>query len=265
LTSDVDKGIPSGLPKNEKKYALIIGCEDYSRYQTGLTREVNVDFAGNDARIFAEYATKTLGFPEGQVVTLIDPTASRIKQEIQKLTKNAENEQGKAEILFYYSGHGLPDNDTKEPYLIPVDVNGNNPSDGVGLDWLYKKLAEYPSAKINVVLDACFSGGARNKELIAMKGVKIKPKTGVIPANILVWASSSGTESSAVYREKQHGYFTYFILKNWKENGAGQAFGPSFEDIKYKVRKEALKIGKDQNPQVMPGSAITENWKNLKW
>ena len=44
LQSDVDKNIPDGLPQNSKKYALIIGCEDYARYQTGLNKEVNEIF-----------------------------------------------------------------------------------------------------------------------------------------------------------------------------------------------------------------------------
>ena len=33
LRSDVDKDIPLGIPMNAKKYALIIGNEDYSKYQ----------------------------------------------------------------------------------------------------------------------------------------------------------------------------------------------------------------------------------------
>ena len=116
LRSDVDKDIPKGLTMNPKKYALIIGCEDYAKYQTGLDKEVNVDFAANDARVFAEYAEKTLGFPKDQIYLLVDPTSSQIKQNIEKLQKAIEIEKGKAEVLFYYSGHGLPDENTKEPF-----------------------------------------------------------------------------------------------------------------------------------------------------
>ncbi len=265
LRSDVDKDIPKGLPLNPKKYALIIGCEDYAKYQTGLDKEVNVDFAANDARVFAEYATITLGYPKDQIYLLIDPTSSQIKQNIEKLQKAIEIEKGKAEVLFYYSGHGLPDENTKEPFLIPVDVNGNNPQEGVSIVDLYSKLTKFPTLKATVVLDACFSGGARNKELVALKGIKVKPKMDAVQGNLVVFSSSKGTESSAVFNEKQHGYFTYFLLKNLKEYSGTRTFNELFIDVNYQVSKEVLKIGKTQTPEVMPGIEIGEGWKTLTW
>jgi hypothetical protein len=265
LRSDVDKDIPEGLPENSKKYALIIGCEDYSKFQTGLDKEVNVDFAANDALVVAQYAQTTLGFPADQIYTLINPTTSQIKQNIEKLQKGIEIERGKAEVLFYYSGHGLPDENTKEPYLIPVDVNGNNPKDGISIVDLYSKLSEFPARKTTVILDACFSGGARNKELVALKGVKIKPKMDVVQGNIVVFASSKGNESSAVFTEKQHGYFTYFLLKNLKDYAGSRTFNELFIDVNYQVSKEVLKIGKTQTPDVIPGIGIGEGWKKLTW
>jgi hypothetical protein len=265
LRSDVDKDIPSGLPTNTKKYALIIGCEDYTKYQTGLDKEVNVDFAANDANVFAEYAEKTLGFPKDQINTLIDATGAQIKQAITRLIKSIELEKGQAEVVFYYSGHGLPDEETKQAFLIPVDVNGNNPKDGISLVSLYADLIKFESKKVTVILDACFSGGARNKELVALKGVKVKPRIDAVPGNILVLSSSKGNESSAVYKEKQHGYFTYFLLKNLKEYHGKQAFGLSYDLIKYNVSKEVIKINKTQTPDVLPSAIIGENWKTLTW
>lgn len=265
LRSDVDKDIPKGLPLNSKKYALIIGCEDYAKYQTGLDKEVNVDFAANDARVFAEYAETTLGYPKDQIYLLVDPTSSQIKQNLEKLQKAIEIEKGKAEVLFYYSGHGLPDENTKEPYLIPVDVNGNNPQDGISIVDLYSKLTKFPTLKATVVLDACFSGGARNKELVALKGIKVKPKMDAVQGNLVVFSSSKGTESSAVFKEKQHGYFTYFLLKNLKEYAGARTFNELFIDVNYQVSKEVLKIGKTQTPDVMPGIEIGEGWKTLTW
>jgi hypothetical protein len=146
-----------------------------------------------------------------------------------------------------------------------VDVNGNNPQEGILLTDVYQRLAKNKSAKVTVILDACFSGGARNKELVAMKGVKVKPKIDQIPANLIVFTSSQGNESSAVYKEKQHGYFTYFMLKKLKETKGDCTFGELSQEVSYNVQKEALKMAKTQNPDVMSGVELGENWKNLKW
>jgi len=64
LSSDVDKNIPVVFTSKPFRYALIIGNEDYSRYQRGLNDESNVEFARNDASIFKEYATKVMGVEE---------------------------------------------------------------------------------------------------------------------------------------------------------------------------------------------------------
>ena len=62
FTSDVDKDIPIITSKNQSnKVALIIGNEDYSK---AYNSESNVDYAANDAGIFAEYAKRVLGIQE---------------------------------------------------------------------------------------------------------------------------------------------------------------------------------------------------------
>lgn len=264
LRSDVDKDIPTGMTSKSNRYALIIGNEDYSSKQPGLEKEVNVDFAVNDARVFAEYAEKVLGYPKENIRVITDATKGLMSQNIDWLVKKAQA-QGDAEIMFYYSGHGLPEEETKEPYLIPVDVNGAQVKNGLSLINVYDQLAGSTAKKCVVILDACFSGGARNKELTALKGVKVQASVDEVPGNLLVLASSSGTQSSAVYREKQHGYFTYFLLKNLKENKGQSTFESTMNDVTKNVRLKALDISKEQTPQALPGAEINEFWKEIKW
>ncbi|PIX32524.1 MAG: caspase, partial [Bacteroidetes bacterium CG_4_8_14_3_um_filter_31_14] len=139
-------------------------------------------------------------------------------QGIAWLNNLAKVDNGNAELIFYYSGHGLPDEQTKESYLMPVDISGTNIAQAIKLTDVYNKLNENPAKKVSVFLDACFSGGARNQGLIAMKGVKINPEEVLITGNMVVFSSSSGDESSGVYREQQHGFFTYFLLKKLQES-----------------------------------------------
>jgi hypothetical protein len=265
LRSDVDKDIPAGLAMSEKRYALIIGNEDYSKYQPGLDHEVNVAFAANDARVVAEYAEKTLGIPRKNIVVTIDATKGQMTQQLAQIKRLIEVERGEAEVLFYYSGHGLPEEGTNTPYLIPVDVSGTQPTNGVALQDVYAALASFPARKVTVVLDACFSGGARQKELVAMKGVKVKANVEQVPANLLVLASSSGNEASAVYHEKQHGYFTYFLLKEWKDGKAKGSVKQSMERIQQNVAREAARMGKNQTPTALLGTALVNHWEMLEW
>jgi hypothetical protein len=265
LRSDVDKDIPIGLSPDEKRYALIIGNEDYSKYQLGLDKEVNVAYAANDARVFAEYAEKTLGIPKENITVLIDATKGQMSQQLNQLKGFIEVEKGEAEVVFYYSGHGLPEMYSNTPYLIPVDVNANQPNEGIALQRVYSDLSEFPSKKVTVILDACFSGGARQKELVALKAVKVKANVENVPGNLVVLASSSGTEASAVYSEKQHGYFTYFLLKDLKETSADTSLKYAMERIQQKVKREANRIGKVQTPTFLLGPDAQEKWEVLKW
>lgn len=264
LSAEVDKNIPVSSVTKANTYALIIGNEDYSTYQSGLSKEVNVDYALNDARIFKEYCNKTLGIPEKQIKLLTNATAAQMNQGIAWLANLSKVEGGKAEILFYYSGHGLPDEATKEPYLIPVDVSGNNVTQGIQLSDLYAKLNENPSQKVSVFLDACFSGGARNYSLVAMKGVKVKPKDNVLTGNMVVFTSSSGEESSAVYREKMHGYMTYFLLKKLQETKGDVTYSQLADYIVQNVKKETALTGKIQTPQVNFSSNAQVVWGEWK-
>ena len=63
-------------------------------------------------------------------------------------------------LLFYYSGHGLPDEYGKH-YLAASDIDKNNPfENGVSFDDLEYLIESSTSNKIVTILDCCFSGAA---------------------------------------------------------------------------------------------------------
>ncbi|MBI4946551.1 MAG: caspase family protein [Bacteroidetes bacterium] len=261
----VDTDIPVSTFAKNNTYCLIIGNEDYSSNQTGINSEMNVQFAVNDAKIFKEYCVKTFGIPEKNVTLLTNATGSKMLQNIELISKIAKANNGNAELIFYYAGHGLPDEQTKEPYLIPVDVSGNDLKYAVKLMDVYKKLTENPSNKVTVFLDACFSGGARNESLLALRRVKIKAKENVVGNNLVVFTSSSGDESSAPYKEKQHGMFTYYLLKKIQDSKGNCTYKELEEYLKKEISVNSLVINKkQQTPQVIGSPDVEEKWKNWK-
>jgi uncharacterized caspase-like protein len=188
-----------------------------------------------------------------------------MSQELSKIEKWMELDKGEAEVIFYYSGHGLPEDGTKTPFLIPIDGSGMRPSEGIALTELYNRLNQFPAKKVTIILDACFSGGARAGELVAMKGIKVVQKMEGVPANLVVLTSSSGNEASAVYQDKQHGYFTYFLLKWLKENRAKGTMKEMMDYVTYNVSREAARIGKSQTPQTLLGRSIANDGGKITW
>jgi hypothetical protein len=260
--NNIDNNIPLTNIQSENTYALIIGNEDYLTHQTGLNREVNVKYASNDAEILKKYCTKTLGIRERQIKYLKDATAGQMKQGLAWINNLAKVTDGKANLIFYYAGHGLPDQETKTPYLMPVDVSGSYINLGISLDEVITSLSQYPTKKSVIFLDACFSGGARNEGLVAMRGVKIKPKEENLLGNLVILSSSSGNESSGSYDNKKHGMFTYFLLKKLQET-KGTANLKEISDYLYnEVRKESALSGKIQTPQIQSSSSVGKNWES---
>jgi WD40 repeat protein len=265
LTSDVNRDIPVGTIKQPNTFALIIGNEDYSSYQKGITTEMNVAYAKNDALTFKEYCSKTLGIPEENITCILDATAGKMWQEIDRLSKLIQATNGKASVIFYYAGHGLPDEQTKEPYLIPVDVTGSNITAAIKLSTVYEKLTEYPSKQVTVFLDACFSGGARDGVLLASRAIRITPKSDYLKGNIVVFTASSGDESAMPWKAQQHGMFTYFLLKKLQETKGDFTYAELNTYLRENVGLESVRTNsKKQNPQVLISPEIEKNWQEWR-
>ena len=265
LVAEVDRNIPVNSYKFPDRYALIIGNEDYSSHQQGLSAESDVEFARNDAKIFREYAEKILGINEQNIYFLIDATAGEMQQNIELVSKIVEKIGENAELIFYYAGHGYPDENTKVPYLIPVDVNATNLTAAIKLSDVYKKFSRTGAKRITVLLDACFSGGGRESGLLAARGVKIKPKDEMLGGNMVVFTASSGEQSALPYKEKKHGMFTYFMLKKLQETGGDITYGELDKYISRNVSIESLKINqKEQDPKVNVSTEIINKWQSWK-
>jgi hypothetical protein len=259
--SDVDVNIPRTEHQNHNRYALVIGNEDYTGKRTTLNTSVNVDFAREDAMVFAQYLESSFGLPPENIKLLTDATYGEMLQGLSWLENLARAAGPETELYFYYSGHGLPTESGQKAYLIPIDISGDKPELGIALQEIYDGLARYPVKKSTVILDACFSGGARNEALIARKSVRIQPKGDILPDNLIVMASSSGNQSSAVFREKNHGFFTYYLLKGIQTLGVQTTYGNLFNYIRKEVDLETARQGIMQQPQIITAPNSDQNWQ----
>ena len=266
MTSDVDKNIPQNNTINNNRYALIIGNEDYSSRQSGLNTESNVEFAMNDAKTVNEYALKVLGVPQENCFLLLNATAGEMLQKINVVTQILSKLGEKSELLFYYAGHGFPDEVTKTPYLIPVDVSATNLQSAIKVTDLYQKLINTKAKRITVFLDACFTGGGRDQGLLAVRGVKIVPKTSFLNGNMAVFTATNNEQSALPYKEKQHGMFTYYLLKKLQETNGNISYLEMQNYIKEKVSIQSLKVNsKSQDPQINVSPEVLNEWENWRF
>lgn len=253
--------IPFQNPPNPYRFALIIGNEDYSSYQVGLHRESNVDFAVNDAKAFREYAIRVMGVPRDNILFLKNARAIEMDNEIQKLKNIIKALDGKADVIVYFAGHGFPDERTREPYIMPVDVSGTNLRFAIKINDFYHELTEYPSQRVTVFMDACFSGGARNVGLVSARGVRVRPQEHLLKGNLVVFSASSGNQSAHPYRDKGHGIFTYFLLNKLKETRGDISYRELSEYIRETVGvRSAIINNTEQTPQTNVSVDIEGAW-----
>lgn len=263
-TVDVDILTGNPAPLNNNRYALIVGNEDYSSHQKSLRTESNVDFAIKDAEMFHKYARHYLGIPEENIILLKNAKAIEMHRAINKINMITGITKGKAEVFFYYAGHGFPDEQTKDPYLMPVDVSGADLEFALPLKEIYDKFTEYPTQKVTVFLDACFSGGARNQGLVAARGVKVVPKTNIISGNMVVFTASSDDQSSLPYHEKGHGIFTYFLLKKIQETQGYVSYRELSDYLKEQVAIKSVMINnKKQIPETNISVDLQDTWHSM--
>ena len=257
--SDVDTNIPSSGIVNDKTFAVIVANEKYQSV-------TEVDCAENDGNMFREYCHKTLGVPEKNIHFVPNATLVNMWAQVDWLESIAKAYDGDASLIFYYAGHGIPDEGTRDAYLLPVDGSGSNVKTGYKLSELYSSLSKFPTRQTVVLLDACFSGAERTGDmLVAARGVALKSKKEVPKGNLIVFSAASGDETAYQYADKGHGLFTYFLLKKLKETKGDVSLGDLAAYVQEQVyRHSVIENSKSQTPTVIPSSELSGDWAALR-
>lgn len=265
LSVDVDVNIPKTSMRNPNAVAVVIGIRDY------LNPSVpRVEYAKRDAQFVREYLINTLGYdpknilpqnPDDLMTTAMMKTLIRVQ-----LPDFIRKE--KSDVFFYFSGHGAPSTEMQKAFFVPCDGNPNYVSkDNAYLaEELYADLARLQARSLTVVVDACFSGYSGDGKMIIQKASPAvwevnNPVASLMgQRHVIAFLSSSASQISSWYPEKQHGLFTYFFLKGLQgkadANGDGkltvQELHDYLSDENDGVPYWALrKFGRPQTPQII--------------
>jgi len=257
LTSDVNISIPTSSVTNDMTFALIIANEVYRK-------EENVEFATYDGYIFKQYCEKTLGIPGKNIHITYNATYGTLISDLNWISGVINAYKGKAKVIFYYSGHGMPDPASGTAYILPVDGTSTDFKAAISLEEIYKKLTNEPAQKVTVFLDACFSGSSRSDNMLALaRSVAYAPDDEILSGNLVVFSASTGKQTAHPYKEKQHGMFTYFLLKKMQETSGKVTYKDLETYISEKVTQRSSIINEMQEPQVSWSPDVEGKWE--KW
>jgi tetratricopeptide (TPR) repeat protein len=220
----------SKLPSKEKRWALIVGVNNY-----GLKG------AANDAQALKSTLVKYAGFPENQIILLttdssdadLQPTRKNIIESLDKLTRYVEKD---GLFLFAFSGHGKTiDNNA---YLIPSDGRmTDNPKLlrdlSIDVTRIKEAIGEMKIKQVLMILDAC-----RDKIIVDnVKGSLSEPQTGVynrgfsfdvankeVDAFVTLYATKEG-DFAYEYFDRETNQWRGFFSRAIEEGLAGKAAG----------------------------------------
>ncbi|MBI4634186.1 MAG: caspase family protein [Deltaproteobacteria bacterium] len=264
VVSEVDvDDIPARIKGFEKKedFALLFGI---STYREKIIPEVK--YASRDAEVMAKYLEHLSGIPRSNIMVLTNDKVTKSDLEAyledwlpRRVTKNSQ-------VFVYYAGHGAPDPQGKDAYIVPFDGNPDFPTKLYPLSRMYAALNKLPNRDTVVMLDSCFSG-AKGRSVTsegARPLVMSLESQSLAVGKVTVVAASTGSQISSDYDKVHHGLFTYYLLRGIRgdadiEKQGVVNLGSLYQYVSARVSEKAsLEFNRDQTPVLLQSAALAE-------
>ncbi len=258
--SDVDTSIPqNGRLEDSTTFAVIIANEKYNSVSS-------VPYAENDGAVLSKYLVNAIGLPEEHVKVYNNATFGNMAAALRHMDNLSLAFGDKLNLILYYAGHGVPDEQTRRCMLLPVDGDATIPETCYDVDKLYSVLGGYNANSVVVMMDACFCGSVRGDDMLfASRGVRIKSSHSSPTGNMVVFSASQGDESAFPFDQERHGLFTYYLLKKLQESQGDVTLGELGDYLVEQVKRQSVvSNGKLQTPVVHVGVSVKDVWKDWR-
>lgn len=268
VTAQRDRGLAvSGqqvrvLPRNAKRYAVVIGVDQYAD-----TQITTLGGASNDAKSLANALIQYAGFP-GEQVTLLasdqpaerQPTRGNI---LRRLSNMAAVVPPDGLLLLSFAGHGIERGG--QAFLLPSDAQVSNDVElleqtAIDVTQIKERIKKIGVTQVLLILDACRNdpvgrANADNPLTTAYtRGFNFDVRNHEVQAFVTLYATEVGHRAYE-YKEKKQGYFTWILVEALRGGAANEKGEVTLANlVKYlqeRVPKRVLQDlgpGKDQKP-----------------
>ena len=239
---------------DEDRFALVIGITDY---QQELPRSTGSE---NDAREFAQFVEDSLGVPRRNIALKLGARATRSAIDAYLDEWLPKNLGPKSTLYVFFAGHGAPDPESGDSYLIPWEADPRFvKSQGVRLTSFTARIQALPGTQKFVFLDSCFSGSG-GRSVLAQGTRPLVPVSadfaGKARQGTVIFTATRANETTGTTPDDQHGLFSYFLVKGMDgdadrdRDGAVtvkelQAF------LEARVGDEAARANRSQHPTLL--------------
>jgi hypothetical protein len=250
------------LPAAAKRYALIIGVDQYAD-----TQITTLGGASNDAKTLANALIQYAGFPNEQVTLLASdqpaerqPTRGNI---LRRLSNMAAVIPPDGLLLISFAGHGIERGG--QAFLLPSDSQVSNDVDlleqtAINVTQIKDRVRKIGVKQVLMILDACRNdpvgrANADNPLTSAYtRGFNFDLRNREVQAFATLYATEVGHRAYE-YKEKKQGYFTWVLVEALRGGAANEKGEVTLASlVKYlqeRVPKRVLQDlgpGKEQKP-----------------
>ncbi|MFZ0512960.1 MAG: tetratricopeptide repeat protein, partial [Candidatus Nitrosopolaris sp.] len=194
--------------------ALIVGISDYTSLQ-------QLDFCKNDGTEVYDVLS-SLGYEISDKNKLVgEVKGEMVEKAIRDFFGDIRNNPDDI-LLFYYSGHGVPDVDG-DVYIASSDTDPEEPyRRGFPIEKLTKMMQRSISTRVVVILDCCYSGSAKickgNEQDAAKIGTTIidEKSRKLRGQGKYILSASQALQDAYALTTGEHSVFTYYLLEGLK-------------------------------------------------
>ena len=221
---------PSDGPAEEleegRRYALVVGVQDYKGTALGSLRYCDNDAAGL-AEVLGQrgYRVTLMTRPEYKARDRDDllPTADNIRDNLQALLRNRKPADT---VLVAFAGHGEQLKKDGKMYFLPAKCDLDRPETLIGLDEVYALLKDNPAGGKALIVDACRNdplagrgGGSEKLESVT------RPELPEPPGGTVALFSCSKDQVAYESDALKHGFLFHFVIEGLEGKAANKKDG----------------------------------------